>query len=163
MNSMNGVIIFDEIDKISSESILYSLLSIIDPVQSSIYEDKYLNGLKIDLSNYIYIFTLNEITKLPKPLQDRIGCNLISLEDYTHEEKIKIFSDYDIAEGDIIITDDIYEMILESFDEESTGLRGFEGNIKRLVRGIKYRMFIDPEKYKSPFKITKDHVKLILY
>jgi ATP-dependent Lon protease len=90
MKFLNGILFFDEIDKISKtpagDGISKSLLHITDFTQNNEFCDKYLgNGIKIDLSNLWFIYSLNYKELIDKTLLDRIS--LIEVSGYTAMEK----------------------------------------------------------------------------
>ena len=90
MKSKNGIIFFDEIDKISKtktgDEISKSLLHIIDNTQNFQFKDKYLGDFKIDLSKIWFIFSLNYENELDKTLKDRL--NIIRINGYNKKEKV---------------------------------------------------------------------------
>ncbi len=66
---MNPVIYFDELDKISEttkgDEIVNLLIHLTDTSQNSQFTDKYLgNGINIDLSRAIFVFSFNDIEKI---------------------------------------------------------------------------------------------------
>ena len=96
MKSNNGIIFFDEIDKISKtkngDDISKALLHIIDNTQNFQFKDKYLGNFNIDLSKIWFIFSLNYESELDKTLKDRL--NTININGYTKKEKYSIVTDY---------------------------------------------------------------------
>jgi ATP-dependent Lon protease len=90
MKFLNGILFFDEIDKISKtpagDGISKALLHITDFTQNNEFCDKYLgNNIKIDLSNIWFIYSLNYKELIDKTLLDRIS--LIEVSGYTTTEK----------------------------------------------------------------------------
>ena len=61
---MNPILFFDELDKISDNSdgreITNMLIHMTDPSQNFDYEDKYFDGIRIDLSKVVFVFSYND-------------------------------------------------------------------------------------------------------
>ena len=89
-NTINPVIVLDEIDKLSSGfkgNPKAALLELLDFEQNSSFVDRYLE-IPIDLSACIYIATSNYIKAIDPPLLDRLFT--IEFNDYSLEEKVTI-------------------------------------------------------------------------
>ncbi len=88
------VILLDEIDKMGSSKEhgdpAYVLLDILDSDRSS-YTDGFLE-VAVDLSKVVFIATANNLREISPILQDRM--EIIELPGYTHDERIKIVTDY---------------------------------------------------------------------
>ncbi|NDG65057.1 MAG: AAA family ATPase, partial [Planctomycetes bacterium] len=74
--TMNPVLFFDELDKISDtkegQDIENFLIHLTDPVQNYDFNDKYFNGIPIDLSKSLLIFSFNNIENISPILKDRL-------------------------------------------------------------------------------------------
>ena len=96
MNCNNGILFFDEIDKIADtpngKEVSNQLLHITDFTQNYHFCDKYLPEIPISLSNIWFIFSLNNINNIDPILSNRL--NFIHVEGYTISEKITICKDY---------------------------------------------------------------------
>jgi ATP-dependent Lon protease len=94
----NPLILFDEIDKISSDfrgDPASALLEVLDPEQNNTFTDNYLD-IEFDLSDVLFIATANDQNKIPAPLLDRM--ELIRLDGYIDIEKFMIASKFLIPE-----------------------------------------------------------------
>jgi ATP-dependent Lon protease len=151
MKQLNGILFFDELDKISQthhgEEISKLLLHITDSTQNSEFKDKYLgNEISIDLSNIWFIYSLNYIDVLDKTLRDRIP--IINVDGYSKKEKIQIAKRHLIPNGlrnigikteDISFTDEAIAYIIEKSDtvynQETKSTTGKSGvrQLKHLI------------------------------
>lgn len=142
--TMNPLILFDEIDKISSTykgDPSDALLEILDSEQNKDFRDSYLE-LPLNLSKVMFIATANTLETIPRPLLDRM--EVIEVSGYTYEEKFniakehlipKIFKDLDIPMDNIIIEDDSIRVVVEGYTRES-GVRGLERKLTSLIRKV---------------------------
>ena len=73
---MNPIIFIDELEKISrtenGKEIIGILTHLIDPTQNDKFQDKYFNGIDLDLSKALFIFSYNDVNLIDKILLDRI-------------------------------------------------------------------------------------------
>ena len=140
--SMNPLMLFDEIDKVSSNykgDPSDALLEILDSEQNKDFRDTYLE-VPMDLSKVMFIATANTLETIPRPLLDRM--EVIEVSGYTYEEKFniaknhliaKIFKELDIPTNKIKIEDSAITEVIEGYTRES-GVRGLERKLSSLVR-----------------------------
>lgn len=152
--SMNPLMLFDEIDKISSNykgDPSDALLEILDSEQNKDFRDSYLE-VPMNLSKVMFIATANTLETIPRPLLDRM--EVIEVSGYTYEEKFniaknhlipKIFKELDIPIDKIIIEDDSIRDVIEGYTKES-GVRGLERKISGLIRKALAEMLKQGEK-----------------
>ncbi|MDR2293454.1 MAG: endopeptidase La [Prevotellaceae bacterium] len=140
--SANPVIILDEIDKIGNDfrgDPASALLEVLDPEQNSTFHDNYLD-LNFDLSKTMFITTANNISTINSALRDRM--EMIPVSGYLVEEKVEIakrhlipkqLETHGIHAGAIKFTNDIIEIIIESYTKES-GVRALDKQIAKIAR-----------------------------
>ena len=141
--SMNPVIFFDELDKLSDtpkgEEIAGILTHLTDTSQNSQFHDKYFSEIHFDLSKCLFIFSYNDETKVNPILLDRMY--RIHTNGYTKKDKTQIAQKYLIPKiqtevafkpDQIIIPDETIEYIVEHHTHKEDGVR----NLKRCLEII---------------------------
>ena len=141
--SMNPVIYFDELDKISDtpkgEEIASILTHLTDTSQNSQFHDKYFSEIDFDLSKCIFIFSYNDESKVNPILKDRMY--RINTKGYDIQQKTIICNQYLLPnirkqvafdEGMIIIPDNTIKHIIENYCMNESGVR----NLKRCMEII---------------------------
>lgn len=141
--SMNPVIYFDELDKVSDtpkgEEINGILTHLTDTTQNTKFHDKYFSELDFDLSRCLFIFSYNDEAKVNPILRDRMY--RIQTKGYDVKEKTKIAKDYlipkirnqvNFGDQDIVINDEVIKHIIEKYTESEQGVR----NLKRCLEII---------------------------
>jgi len=138
--TMNPVIYFDELDKISDtpkgEEITGILTHLTDTTQNSQFHDKYFSNIDFDLSKVLFIFSYNDEKKVNPILKDRMY--RIHTKGYETKEKLIIARDHlipkiekniNFEDGQILIPDDTLSFIINEFTEKEKGVR----NLKRCL------------------------------
>lgn len=95
----NCIIYFDELDKIQTEKgrSIYSFLThMIDPSQNSKFQDVYLSGLELDVSQVLFIFSFNDEELIDKTVKDRL--KIIKIPDPNSNDKFEICKKFIIPE-----------------------------------------------------------------
>jgi hypothetical protein len=141
--SMNPVIFFDELDKVSDtakgEEIIGILTHLTDTTQNSKFHDKYFSELEFDLSKCLFIFSYNDERKVNPILKDRMY--RIETKGYESAEKFVISKDYllpkiceqvKFAKDDIVIPEETIKYLIANHTDEEQGVR----NLKRCLEII---------------------------
>jgi ATP-dependent Lon protease len=177
--SMSLVMMFDEVDKISTtpkgEEVQNLLVHITDPVQNGDFEDKYLAGIPIDLSRVMFTFSANYLDRIDKVLLDRM--NVVQLQGYNLKEKTAIAENYllptalkevDLSEK-IGINRECITHIIENYANEEVGVRELKRCIEQIAQKVNMlRMFNSKDlpfhikDFNLPFVLKKDHIDLFL-
>jgi ATP-dependent Lon protease len=126
---MNPIIYIDELDKVSKsehgKEIIGILTHLIDPTQNDIFQDKYFNGIQIDLSKALFIFSYNDVEQIDRILLDRI--HRIKFDNLTTNEKIVITNKFILPEFNkkmgfhkniLKIENDVIECIINDYTSE---------------------------------------------
>lgn len=138
----NGVILFDEIDKIEDRELQYALLHITDFTQNKMIRDKFLSDIPIDISKIWFFYSMNDEKLLDKALRDRLN-PIIHIEDYTVDEKKIIIRNYILKNElatlsineQITIDDEVLIKIIQSGED---GLRSIKAMIKYIASKINF-------------------------
>jgi len=177
--SMSLVLMFDELDKISAtpkgEEIQNLLVHLTDSAQNSEFEDKYLSGIQLDLSNALFVFSANDINKIDKVLLDRF--TVVHLDGYGLKEKMEIAEKFllpgalrevNLAER-IGIPKEVVTHIMETYAKEEPGVRELKRCMEQIAQKINMlRLFNSPElpfyikDFSLPFILKKEHIDKFL-
>lgn len=145
MGVKNGILFFDEYEKIScNKDVCSSLLHITDSSQNSKFQDNFLNGITIDLSSLWFFYSMN---KKPddEALNDRIF--YVEIDGYTQRDKFFIVKDYLLKkacrnvkwrEDSFTMTDEVIKYIIEKVSPDSKGVRSLENIITVIVNKINF-------------------------
>lgn len=143
--SMNPVIYFDELDKVSDtargQEIIGILTHLTDTSQNSEFHDKYFSEITLDLSKCLFIFSYNDEAAVNPILKDRMY--RIQTKGYESAEKVTIARDYllpkireqvNFSADDIVIPDETLKYIIgaQHLTKGEAGVR----NLKRCLEII---------------------------
>jgi ATP-dependent Lon protease len=190
MGCTDGIIYLDEIDKISKshhgKEIEHALLHITDFTQNHDFRDKYMPEIPIDLSECIFIYSLNSSEEMDSALVSRIP--IIKFDGYTNKEKMIILQNYMLPEllrnygmksGDIVIPHEIASHLINHVKEvdansEKSGVRSLKNvlssilnriNLYRLgsVNGqLSVKLSFTIKNFKMPYTLDLDLVNSVL-
>jgi len=165
---MNPIIFIDEVDKISNTEYGKEISSILthltDLTQNDSFEDKYFNGIPLDLSKALIIFSFNDINMIDPILKDRI--NIIETKPYTLIEKIDIIQQYILPEilkdvgfnmNEIVFTKEIITYMIDTFTNEA-GVRKIKEKLIDIVRDINLNIIHNNNNNIIPLNVTKEYI-----
>ena len=154
--TMNPVIYFDELDKISDtakgEEIIGILTHLTDNSQNNKFYDKYFADLHFDLSKAIFIFSYNYEDKINLILKDRMFC--VETSGYNTKEKTIISTDYlipkiikqvNIKKEDIIFNEETIKYIIDNYTNNEKGVRNLKRCFELIYTKCNLYRFIKPE------------------
>ena len=142
---MNPIIFIDELDKVSKtengKEIIGILTHLVDSTQNDTFQDKYFNGVDIDLSKALFIFSYNDPGSIDKILLDRI--HRIQFEHLTLEDKLVVTRNHILPEicrnmgihNDIYLSDDNILFIINNYTNEP-GIRKFKELLFEIIGEI---------------------------
>lgn len=181
MNQKNGILFFDEFDKIAdmNSDVSNTFLHILDYTQNNNFKDQYMANIPIDLSNLIIIVSLNNIHKVNHIVADRI--HVVEFDDYDFKDKVKIGLNYFIPkiqnelnmnDGDIVMTKSIMKHIIWKIDDDNAGVRSLEKTLRKLYEKLNvlittqnsddlmlsYRV----KNFSIPYKLTRDAIDILV-
>tara|TARA_B110000037_G_C17124026_1_gene507192 strand:- start:1000 stop:4281 length:3282 start_codon:yes stop_codon:yes gene_type:complete len=165
---MNPIIFIDELDKVSKtehgREIIGILTHLIDSTQNDGFQDKYFNGVDLDLSKALFIFSYNDVASIDRILLDRI--HRINFEHLTIEDKLvitrkhllpEIFKNMGL-ENCIDITDENIVYIVEKYTNEP-GIRKFKELLFEIIGEINLSCLKNYESIQLPIKVSNDDIK----
>lgn len=141
---MNPVILFEEVDKISETKegldLQGILMSLTDPETNKEFQDKYFQGVDVDFSKAIIVFTLNDPTMLHPVLYNRL--NLVKIPDPSVQDKIAIAIKHMIPNlctnigfdiSMVKFSPEIIKYINNKYSAGDKGLRTLRRNIESII------------------------------
>ena len=181
--SMNPVIYFDELDKISDtakgEEIAGILTHLTDTAQNSQFHDKYFSEIDFDLSKCLFIFSYNDESRVNPILLDRMY--KIQTAGYEKKDKRTISKDYliptiikqvNFKEEDIIIPDETIDYLVENYTEGEKGVRNLKRSLEIIYTKLNLYRLMKPDstlfekemtlKVEFPYTVTPDIVKKLI-
>lgn len=165
---MNPIIFIDELDKISKtengKELIGILTHLIDPSQNDTFQDKFFNGIDIDMSKTLFIFSYNDAELIDKILLDRI--HRIKFDYLSSNDKLIIAKQHILPEllkkmgleNVIIFSDEIIEYIINEYTYES-GVRKLKQILFEIIGEINLSILKQQEIYEFPIIITHQDIK----
>jgi ATP-dependent Lon protease len=140
--SMNPVILLDEIDKMGSDfrgDPASALLEVLDPEQNQEFIDHFME-IGIDLSQVFFVTTANVEEQIPAPLHDRL--EVIRISGYFDSEKLEIAKGYllpkikassGLENGQMELVDPVLSTLIRRYTREA-GVRQLSRQIAKIAR-----------------------------
>ena len=147
--SMNPVIYFDELDKISTtergQEISGILTHLTDTSQNNQFHDKYFSEVDFDLSRCLFIFSYNEEALVNPILKDRMY--VVETKGYSNKEKVIIAQKYLLPKileqvffrpDEVVVPDETIQYILEKpdFIGKEEGVRNLKRALEVIVKKL---------------------------
>ena len=180
--TMNPIIFFDEVDKISKTEkgleLENLLINIIDITQNYNFYDKYLQELQIDLSKILFIFSYNDSSSINPILKDRIY--EINISNYSDLDKLNIAIDfiipdllkqYSFQKNDLTFNKNSISYIISNLCSSDEGVRNLKHILNNIISKIhiiyvtKNNFIINTKsshKIKFPLILDKINIKYFL-
>lgn len=165
----NCIIYFDELDKINDsqkgQSINAFLTHLIDNSQNYKFQDSYLAGLDLDISQVLFVFSLNDESLLDKTVRDRL--KIINVPVPSESDQVKIAQKFIIPEicrnleytFDVEI--DTIKNIVSIVNKHNQGLRQVKRTLDEIISKFNVlRMLTLVDKEKMSF-FENDERKII--
>jgi len=165
---MNPVIFIDELDKVSrtehGKEIIGILTHLIDSTQNEHFQDKYFNGIDLDVSKILFIFSYNDVSVIDKILLDRI--HRIKFDYLTITDKINIVTKYLLPEiyknmgmdNIINFTNENIIFIIENYTNEA-GVRKLKEIFFEIISEINLELLKETMHHKLPIKILNTDIE----
>jgi ATP-dependent Lon protease len=167
---MNPIIFIDEVDKISrtehGKEIVGILTHLLDPAQNDCFQDKYFNGIDLDLSKALFVLSYNDVDAIDKILLDRI--HRIKFSNLSLEDKLIICNTHILPdvyrkmglEDMIHFSDDVLKFIIDEYTCES-GVRKLKEILFEIIGEINLDVLKNNDKeYELPIDISIDDIKM---
>ena len=182
---MNPILFFDELDKISNtkegNDIENLLIHLTDPVQNYDFNDKYFNGISIDLSKCLLIFSFNDIENISPILRDRL--HIINIPSPSVKDKLNIASkffvkeflnNFKLNEEEVIFDNEILKYIIDRYTDNENGVRKLKRcieticmkiNTSKLLGEYVKELNLSTSKINItlPIKLSREHIDVLLH
>jgi len=166
---MNPIIFIDELDKVSKsehgKEIIGILTHLVDSTQNESFQDKYFNGIDLDLSKALFIFSYNDPDAIDRILLDRI--HRIKFDHLSLDDKLVIANNYLLPEiyknvgltNIIKLSDEILIYIIEQYTYEA-GVRKLKEILFEIISEINLSILQNTDAFTTiPIEVTKEDIK----
>ena len=172
---MNPIIFIDELDKVSKtehgKEIIGILTHMIDSTQNDSFQDKYFNGIDLDFSKALFIFSYNDASSIDKILLDRI--HRVKFDHLSMEDKLvitfkhvlpEIFEKMGVGTNTIEFNNDNITYIVENYTVEP-GIRKLKEVLFEIIGELNIQFLQNSADSESivelPIKISNEDIKNI--
>ena len=132
--TMNPVMYFDELDKVSTtpqgEEIISMMIHLTDQSQNSQFHDRYFSGIEFDMSQCLFVFSFNDIDKVHPILRDRM--TVIHCGGYNEKDKTVILKEHiwphildrlHFSSDEIQLSNDAITYLISEYSKDEKGVR----------------------------------------
>ena len=180
--TMNPVLYFDELDKISGtahgEEIASMLIHLTDKSQNTEFHDRYFAGVDFDMSQCLFVFSFNDIEKVHPILRDRM--NIIECGGYDETDKKEILKNYVWPEmidrlkfktDDLVFEDEAMKFVISEYSQTEKGVRTLIRTMETVITRLNMLRVSDHESMKEypfymevkfPLKITPKVIQTMM-
>jgi ATP-dependent Lon protease len=180
--TMNPVLYFDELDKISTtphgEEITNMLIHLTDRSQNTQFHDRYFSGIEFDLSQCLFVFSLNDLEKVHPILRDRM--TIISCGGYNEKDKKEILKSHvwpqllerlKFKDSEVDLTDDGMKFLISEYSADEKGVRTLIRTVESMMTRLNMLRVADSETMKDynffmevsfPLKIDEKVIRTLL-
>ena len=162
--SMNPVMYFDELDKVSDtphgQEIVSMLIHLTDRSQNTQFHDRYFAGVDLDLSQCLFVFSFNDESKVHPILKDRM--QVITCTGYSADDKFQIVEKYIWPQmlertnfKDLTIKQDAIKFLIREYSSEEEGVRTLIRALETLTTRINLLRIADETTAKAYKFYTK--------
>lgn len=165
--SMNPVMYFDELDKVSEtaqgQEISSMLIHLTDRSQNTQFHDRFFSGIDIDLSKCLFVFSFNDESKVHPILRDRM--QVIHCTGYSADDKFQIVEKYIWPQmlertnfKELSIKPEAIKFLIREYSSEEEGVRTLIRSLETITSRINLLRIADETTAKTyPFytKIDK--------
>lgn len=183
--TMNPIIYFDELDKVSEtprgEEIIGILTHLTDTSQNDKFHDKYFSEIELDLSKCLFFFSYNDPERVNPILRDRMYT--IKTNGYSSAEKVtiaeyhllpKLLPQVGFSDSDISIPRETLEYITKEYTkDDEKGVRSLKRRLEIICTKLNlYRLLKPgttmfgqkiPESVCFPMTVTPELVKELVH
>lgn len=172
MKVKNGILFFDEYDKVSgNKEVCSALLHITDSSQNNKFQDNYLSGINIDLSYLWFFYSMNQ-----RPDDDALADRIfyVTIDGYSQLDKFFIVKDYLMVKAhknmgwepnSVTISDEAITYLVDRVSPSSNpGIRTLDHAITTIVNKINFLYHHQNKQGKmTSFKTTFDIGKKLTF
>lgn len=180
--TMNPVVYFDELDKISTtahgDEIISMLIHLTDRSQNSEFHDRYFAGVDFDMSQCLFVFSFNDIEKVHPILRDRM--TVIECGGYGEKDKKEILKNYvwpqvlkrlNFSADQVTFDEDAMKYLIEGYSTSESGVRNLIRAVETMMTRLNMLRVSQHEsmkeypfymEFKFPLTITKKVIDTLM-
>ena len=163
------IVFFDELDKTcyhhGINEIAQVLIHVIDQTTNAEFNDKFFQDVTFPLNKVLFVFSFNDKQKIDRILLDRM--EIIDVQAYTTDDKIKIVNDYLLAEIkedfcfdlNVTISPEMIEYLIINYTREP-GVRSIKRKLEKIFLKMNKDRIFGTKPFENPkmtdIEITQD-------